>query len=133
MKPTWKLPESITLEKMEASRATLSLILTGALAAAQVSGAFAAESQAQNKDNNDHGASVRVHSSRAREGHKAEDLDSTINKLRQSPSKNSLPSSMFEPWWRTMLHDPDGQWIMRNFDIMSSDPGRMWDFPLGSG
>lgn len=61
------------------------------------------------------------------------DLDAAINKMRDSAPKLSLPSSMFEPWWQTMFHDPDSEWLLRNFDIMSSDPGKKWAFPLGSG
>ncbi|MBK7748308.1 MAG: Hsp20/alpha crystallin family protein [Candidatus Obscuribacter sp.] len=32
-----------------------------------------------------------------------------------------------------MFKDPDSEWLMRNFDIMSSDPERSWAFPLGTG
>jgi len=32
-----------------------------------------------------------------------------------------------------MFHDPDSQWLIRNFEIMSSDPSKAWSFPIGSG
>jgi HSP20 family protein len=40
---------------------------------------------------------------------------------------------MFEPWWKTMQHDPDAGWMLRNFDVMSSDMDRSWSFPIGMG
>lgn len=76
---------------------------------------------------------VHVHTGKTASGKSVSDLDSTINKMRESASALSLPSSMFEPWWRTMLHDPDANWIMRNFDVISSDPDRSWNFPVGLG
>lgn len=78
-------------------------------------------------------AQVRVHSGATNSPHKFSDLDGTINKLRGSASHFSLPSSMFEPWWKTMQHDPDASWMLKNFDIMSSDLDRSWSFPVGMG
>lgn len=78
-------------------------------------------------------AQVRVHSGTTNSPHKFSDLDGTINKLRGSASHFSLPSNMFEPWWKTMQHDPDACWMLRNFDIMASDLDRSWAFPVGMG
>jgi len=60
-------------------------------------------------------------------------LDATINKLRESAPKLSLPTNLFEPWWQTMFHDPDASWIIRNLDVMSSDFAKPWAFPVGLG
>jgi HSP20 family protein len=60
-------------------------------------------------------------------------LDASINKLRESAPKLSLPTNLFEPWWQTMFHDPDASWILRNLDIMSSDFAKPWAFPVGFG
>jgi HSP20 family molecular chaperone IbpA len=81
----------------------------------------------------DQGTPIRVQKGESRKPMQRFDLDSTINKMRESSPKLSLPSSMFEPWWQTMLHDPDSDWLLRNFDIMSSDHDKRWAFPLGSG
>jgi len=78
-------------------------------------------------------AEVRIHSGATNSPHKFSELDGTINKLRGSASQFSLPSSMFEPWWKTMQHDPDASWMLKNFDIMSSDLDRSWAFPVGMG
>lgn len=78
-------------------------------------------------------ASVNVKQAASKPAQKNFDLDARINKMRESASNLSLPSTLFEPWWRTMLHDPDSAWLLRNFDIMSSDPDKKWAFPLGSG
>lgn len=88
------------------------------------------KSDAQSKDQ---GAPVRVQKGEMRKPMQRFDLDATINKMRESSPKLSLPSSLFEPWWQTMLHDPDSDWLLRNFDIMSSDHDKRWAFPLGSG
>lgn len=80
-----------------------------------------------------HGVSVPVHKGAARGPVKRFELDATINKMRESAPKLSLPSSLFEPWWQTMFHDPDSDWLLRNFDIMASNPDKKWAFPLGSG
>ncbi len=32
-----------------------------------------------------------------------------------------------------MQHDPDASWMLRNFDVMSSDMDRSWVFPIGMG
>lgn len=32
-----------------------------------------------------------------------------------------------------MFRDPDSEWLLQNFDIMSSNPDKKWTFPLGSG
>ncbi|HEY9785785.1 MAG TPA: Hsp20/alpha crystallin family protein [Candidatus Obscuribacterales bacterium] len=79
------------------------------------------------------GVPVTVHTGKSRQSQKPSELDGTINKLRTSASRLSLPSSMFEPWWRTMQRDPDAGWILRNFDIMASDLERSWPFPVGTG
>jgi HSP20 family molecular chaperone IbpA len=77
---------------------------------------------------------VPVHVEKGRQTtQKRIDLNATINKMRESAPKLSLPSNMFEPWWQTMFRDPDSEWLLSNFDIMSSDPERKWSFPLGSG
>lgn len=81
----------------------------------------------------DQGTPVRVQKGQSRGPQQRFDLDATINKMRESAPKLSLPSSLFEPWWQTMFHDPDSEWLLRNFDIMSSNPDKKWDFPLGSG
>ncbi len=60
-------------------------------------------------------------------------LDASINKLRESAPKLSLPTNLFEPWWQTMFRDPDAGWILRNLDIMSSDFAKPWAFPVGFG
>ncbi len=92
-------------------------------------GAFE-KSDAQAKDQ---GAPVHVKKGEVSKPMQRFDLDATINKMRESSPKLSLPSSLFEPWWQTMLHDPDSDWLLRNFDIMSSDHDKRWAFPLGSG
>lgn len=79
------------------------------------------------------GVSVRVHGGKTSSPRKLSDLDATINKLRSSASQLSLPSSMFEPWWKTMQRDPDASWMLKNFDVMSSDVDRDWAFPVGLG
>lgn len=79
------------------------------------------------------GVSVRVRNGASSPAQKRFDLDARINKMRESAPNLSLPSTVFEPWWRTMFHDPDSTWLLRNFDIMSSDPDKKWVFPLGSG
>ncbi len=76
---------------------------------------------------------VRVHTGTTSSPQKPSDLDAAINKLRASASRLSLPSNMFEPWWKTMQHDPDASWMLRNFDVMSSDMDRNWVFPIGMG
>lgn len=76
---------------------------------------------------------IHVQKSSSLDPQKRFDLDARINKMRESAPKLSLPSSMFEPWWKTMFHDPDSEWLMRNFDIMSSNPDKSWTFPIGSG
>lgn len=76
---------------------------------------------------------VRVQKEHSNRAVRRFDLDAAINKMRESAPNLSLPSNMFEPWWQTMFHDPDSEWLLRNFDIMSSDPAKKWAFPLGSG
>lgn len=83
--------------------------------------------------NKEQSVSVPVNSRKTQAPQKLSELDAAINKLRASASNLSLPSSMFEPWWRTMQRDPDASWILRNFDIMSSDLDRSWAFPVGTG
>lgn len=85
--------------------------------------AFKAEPEAQ----------VRVHTGTTASPQKFSEMDDAINKLRASASRLSLPSTMFEPWWKTMQHDPDASWMLRNFDVMASDMDRSWAFPLGMG
>jgi len=50
---------------------------------------------------------IHVHTGTSSSPQKVSDLDAAINKLRASASRLSLPSNMFEPWWKTMQHDPD--------------------------
>lgn len=88
------------------------------------------KSDAQSQDQK---VPVRVQQGEMHKPMQGYDLDATINKMRESSPKLSLPSSLFEPWWQTMLHDPDSDWLLRNFDIMSSDHDKRWAFPLGSG
>jgi HSP20 family molecular chaperone IbpA len=61
------------------------------------------------------------------------DLEAQINKMRQSAPKLSLPGSLFEPWWHTMLRDPDAAWLLNNFDIITTDRDKKWTFPIGLG
>jgi HSP20 family molecular chaperone IbpA len=79
------------------------------------------------------GVPVHVEKGHASSPQNRFDLDATINKMRASAPKLSLPSTLFEPWWQTMLRDPDSDWLLNNFDIMSSNPDKKWVFPLGSG
>ena len=81
----------------------------------------------------DRGVPVHVQKGHERGPQQRFDLDATINKMRESAPKLSLPSNLFEPWWKTMFRDPDSDWLLSNFDIMSSDPEKKWVFPLGSG
>lgn len=76
---------------------------------------------------------VKIHSGSSKDNARSGNLDDTINKMRTSAPRLSLPMSLFDPWWRTMQHDPDASWILRNFDIMSSDFDRQWTFPVGVG
>lgn len=99
---------------------------------------FAPWAMADNPDSStgkvtDGGTSVRVRKGVSSPAQKRFNLDARINKMRESAPNLSLPSTVFEPWWRTMFHDPDSIWLLRNFDIMSSDPDKNWIFPLGSG
>ena len=50
------------------------------------------------------------------------ELDNMISKGRQSASSLSLPISMFEPWWHTMMNDPDASWILKKFDLIKDSP-----------
>lgn len=93
----------------------------------------AGASEKANGQSADQGTQVRVQKGQSHGPQQRFDLDATINKMRESAPKLSLPSSLFEPWWQTMFHDPDSEWLLRNFDIMSSNPDKKWAFPLGSG
>lgn len=62
--------------------------------------------------------SVPVHSGKNSEETR-DNRKSINNQFHRSITKHSLPSSMFEPWWRTMMHDPDADWILKNFDPLS--------------
>lgn len=86
-----------------------------------------------NTQSADQGIPVPVQKGQSHRPQQRFNLDATINKMRESTPKLSLPSSLFEPWWQTMFHDPDSEWLLRNFDIMSSNPDKKWTFPLGSG
>lgn len=88
-------------------------------------GAWATEIQADN----DTGKKINVQSGAKR----SFDLEAQINKMRQSAPKLSLPGSMFEPWWHTMLRDPDADWLLNNFDIITTDRDKKWSFPIGLG
>lgn len=72
--------------------------------------------------------SIPVHSGK---NQNAEESD-TKDRTHRSISKHSLPTSMFEPWWRTMMHDPDADWILSRFDPMMSDFGGALPTRMGS-
>ncbi len=134
MKSISDLRKHFTIEKTRLSLIGLLLVLALAFGGAQiVCSQNDSNVQSTVSENNQDGVSVHVHSGKNTKGQRAADLDSTINNLRGSASKYSLPSSMFEPWWQTMLHDPDARWILKNFDVMSSDLDRDWIFPVGLG
>ena len=83
----------------------------------------------QVKEKEEQSVSIPVNSGKKNDSAESE----TKNKSRRSISSQSLPSSMFEPWWRTMMHDPDADWILSRFDPMMSDfegglPTRMGSF-----
>lgn len=52
------------------------------------------------------------------------ELDKMISKGRQSATSLSLPISMFEPWWHTMMNDPDASWILKKFDSLRQNPNQ---------
>ncbi|MBX9877416.1 MAG: Hsp20/alpha crystallin family protein [Candidatus Obscuribacterales bacterium] len=129
-----KYPESFAVHWAKFGLLILLLALSLFLASGQMLHSYAADSGNTNNITKDKsGEPVRIHSGKSKHDQRPLDLDSTINKMRESASKLSLPSSMFEPWWRTMLHDPDADWLMRNFDVMSSNPDKNWAFPVGLG
>lgn len=55
-----------------------------------------------------------------------EELDDAINRLRESAPRLSLPGSLDEPWWKTMLCDPDAGWILRSLDKMPASSTDVW-------
>jgi HSP20 family protein len=129
-----KWPESFVVNWAKSGLMLLLLTLVLLIACVQMQHSYAADSNKSSKTTEDKaGVPVQVHSGKANYEHAPSSLDSTINKLRESASRLSLPSSMFEPWWQTMFHDPDADWLIRNFDIMSSNPERSWTFPVGLG
>lgn len=130
----WKWTEPFGVNRAKFGLLVLLLALALLLAGSQTPHSYAADSTNFNnivKDKS--GVPVRIHSGKSKHEQMPLDLDSTINKMRESASQLSLPSSMFEPWWRTMLHDPDADWLVRNFDVMSSNPEKNWSFPVGLG
>ncbi len=130
----WKYPESFVVQWAKFGLLILLPALALLLSGSQMLQSYAADSGNSNNITKDKsGMPVRIHSGKSKHDQTPSDLDSTINKMRESASKMSLPSSMFEPWWRTMLHDPDADWLMRNFDVMSSNPDKKWAFPVGLG
>lgn len=114
-------------------------LLTGILALTViVSAGFAAFARASDStdkstQSQEHDVPVKVQKGHSTAPQMHFDLNARINKMRESAPKLSLPTNMFEPWWQTMFRDPDSEWLMHNFDIMSSDPERTWAFPLGTG
>lgn len=56
----------------------------------------------------------------------ARSLDRAIDNMRRSAHQLSLPNNIFEPWWQTMMHDPDAASILRNWDSLNNDPDRIW-------
>lgn len=129
-----KWPQSFVVHWSKFGLLILLLALAFLLAGSQMQRSYATDSGNSNYITKDKsGVPVRIHSGKSKHDQTSLDLDSTINKMRESASKLSLPSSMFEPWWRTMLHDPDADWLMRNFDVMSSNPDKNWAFPVGLG
>lgn len=137
MKIAWN--PDLTRKIRQQSRVTfiaLSLGLALGFSVGQILHSQAEETRHESKtqsETSEMGASVKVHSGKSSSLQKLSDLDATINKLRSSASRLSLPSSMFEPWWKTMQHDPDASWMLKNFDVMASDLDRSWAFPVGLG
>ncbi len=84
-------------------------------------------------DEHENASSVSVPVKAAKSQDKVDEgqADSRFNG--DSVSKRSLPSSMFEPWWRTMMHDPDADWILNHFDRVSSDFEPGWRGLNGAG
>lgn len=111
---------------------SLGLALQFAVGQIQHSNAESPTTKVENS-NSQKGTSVKVHSGQSQTPQKLSDMDAAINKLRGSASKLSLPLNMFEPWWKTMQRDPDAGWMLKNFDVMSSDLDRSWAFPVGIG
>lgn len=73
--------------------------------------------------------SIPVHSGKKKD---AEESD-TKNRFHRSIPRQSLSTPMFDPWWRTMMHDPYTDWFMSRFDPMMTDfdgvmPARMGSF-----
>lgn len=62
---------------------------------------------------------------------RSENLDRAVQNLRHSARSFSLPNNLFEPWWRTMMHDPDASSIMRHWDGLMADSDRLWS--IGEG
>ncbi len=134
MNSVGKVVETLVLGKTKSVFLALSLGLALGVAGGQLLHCDAETNKKAAATENDQAQiPVHVHAGKATGSKRVSDLDSTINGMRESASALSLPSSMFEPWWRTMLRDPDASWIMRNFDVISSDPDRSWNFPVGLG
>lgn len=134
MNYVWKWPDPFVVHWAKMGLLILLLSLALLLASGQMLHSYAANSLNSNSiTKSKSGVPVHVHSSKLNHDEMPSDLDSTINKMRESASKLSLPSSMFEPWWQTMFRDPDADWLIRNFDVMSSNPGKNWTFPVGLG
>jgi HSP20 family protein len=130
MKPSLNLSQ---LCKRKTTLLALSLGLAFAFTGGQMLHSEAQSSPKAESSKTESETQVRVHAGTTTSPQKPSDLNAEINKLRASASQLSLPSSMFEPWWKTMQHDPDASWMLRNFDIMSSDMDRSWAFPIGTG
>ncbi len=109
------------------------LALSILVSAGFVAFAHASDGSAKSSPAAEQEVRVNVHKGNTTAPQSHFDLNARINKMRESAPKLSLPTNMFEPWWQTMFKDPDSEWLMRNFDIMSSDPERSWAFPLGTG
>ncbi|MBY0356576.1 MAG: Hsp20/alpha crystallin family protein [Candidatus Obscuribacterales bacterium] len=130
MKPTLNLAQ---IDKRKLTLLSLGLGLAFGFTGGQMLHSEAQSSPKVESSKTDPETQVRVHTGSTRGPQRFSDLDEAINKLRASASRLSLPSNMFEPWWKTMQHDPDASWMLRNFDVMSSDMDRSWVFPIGMG
>ncbi len=124
---------ALNFGKRKVTLLALALGLAFGFTGGQMLHSEAQSSEKVESSKSDPATQVRIHTGSTNSPQKFSDLDDAINKLRASASRLSLPSNMFEPWWKTMQHDPDARWMLRNFDVMSSDLDRNWVFPIGMG
>jgi HSP20 family protein len=80
---------------------------------------------------NEKAVSIPVNSAKSNASDERTSQDRSNHRYNGSISKRSLPSSMFEPWWRTMMHDPDADWVLNHFDLVSPDLDRAWPAMTG--